>query len=253
MVWNSLRTDEKAGMTAETIEIKGYNGDSINAYYAKPMGNGPFPGVVLVHHMPGWDELYREFARRFAEHGYATICPNLFQRFGHGSPDDMAAKARSEGGVPDASVVGDLKGAADYLRSQGSRKVGLMGTCSGGRHGHLAFGQTDAFDAFVNCWSGRVVQKPEDLNERQPVNPLDVTKDIKGPYLGIFGNDDQNPNPEMVNQLEEELKKQGKDYEFHRYDGAGHAFIYHDRPAYRQQQAMDAWGKIFEFFEKNLK
>ena len=55
-----------------------------------------------------------------------------------------------------------------------------------------------------------------------------------------------------VNALEEELKKQGKQYEFHRYDGAGHAFWYYDRPAYRQEQAMDSWNKVFEFFAKNL-
>ena len=70
--------------------------------------------------------------------------------------------------------------------------------------------------------------------------------------LGLFGNDDQNPNPESVNRLEEELKKQNKNYEFHRYDGAGHGFFYYDRPAYRQEQAMDGWAHVFTFFNKHL-
>ena len=52
---------------------------------------------------------------------------------------------------------------------------------------------------------------------------------------------------------EAELKKHAKNYEFHRYDGAGHGFFYYDRPAYRQQQAMDGWAKVFAFFDKNLK
>ena len=56
-------------MIAETIKIKGHNGDPIKAYAARPMGAGPFSGVVLIHHFPGWDDTYREFTRRFAHHG----------------------------------------------------------------------------------------------------------------------------------------------------------------------------------------
>jgi carboxymethylenebutenolidase len=44
------------------------------------LGAGPFPGVVLIHHAPGWDEWYRETTREFAHHGYATISHNLFHR-----------------------------------------------------------------------------------------------------------------------------------------------------------------------------
>ena len=46
-----------------------------------------------------------------------------------------------------------------------------------------------------------------------------------------------------MNQHEEELKKHGKNYEFHRYDGAGHGFFYWHRPLYRPEQAMDALGQ----------
>ena len=51
-------TDVYQGMLAETISLTGANGDWINAYFARPLGPGPFPGVVLVHHMPGWDDWY---------------------------------------------------------------------------------------------------------------------------------------------------------------------------------------------------
>ena len=68
----------------------------------------------------------------------------------------------------------------------------------------------------------------------------------------LFGNDDQAPTPEQVNLHEEELKKHNKTSEFHRYDGAGHGFFYYDRGAYRQEQAVDGWNKIFDFLGKNL-
>jgi dienelactone hydrolase len=87
-------TDQYEGMIAETITHPGANGDVINAYFARPLGPGPFPGMVIVHHMPGWDEWYRECARRFAHHGYLTISPNLYFRAGHGTPEDVAAKGR---------------------------------------------------------------------------------------------------------------------------------------------------------------
>ena len=93
----------------------------------------------------------------------------------------------------------------------------------------------------------------EELTPQTPVAPIDYTMHLNIPILGLFGNDDQNPSPDKVNQLENELKKQGKNYEFYRYDGAGHSFWSYDRPAYRQQQAMDAWKKTFNFFAKHLK
>ena len=67
--------------------------------------------------MPGWDEFYRETARRFADHGYLAISPNLYSRFGDGDPPDVAAKVRSEGGVPDDCVMADLEAAMQYLKA----------------------------------------------------------------------------------------------------------------------------------------
>ncbi|MCB0159404.1 MAG: dienelactone hydrolase family protein [Caldilineaceae bacterium] len=112
------QTDQYEGMIAETVTITGANGDEIYAYLARPLGPGPFPGMVLAHHMPGWDEWYREATRKFAHHGYATISPDLYHRVGHGTPEDVAAKARSLGGVPDDQAVGDLAGAMHFLRGQ---------------------------------------------------------------------------------------------------------------------------------------
>ncbi len=92
-----------------------------------------------------------------------------------------------------------------------------------------------------------------DLTANRPVAPLDYTADLPCPILGIFGNDDHSPTPAQVDVQEEALKQHGKDYEFYRYPGAGHGFFYYDRPAYRQEQAVDAWGKIWAFLERELK
>jgi carboxymethylenebutenolidase len=249
-----VRTDMYEGLLAETVTMTGANGDLINAYFARPLGPGPFPAMVLAHHMPGWDEWYREATRKFAHHGYVTITPNLYFRAGHGTAEDVAAKVRGEGGLPDEQAVGDLAGAMKYVRSlpYSNGKVGIFGTCSGGRHAYLTACRAPGLDAIVDCWGGGVVMAAENLSEKSPVAPIDFTKDLPCPILGLFGNEDSHPSPEQVNQHEAELKKYGKNYEFHRYDGAGHGFFYYHRPSYRQAQAVDGWEKIFAFLEKYL-
>jgi carboxymethylenebutenolidase len=247
-------TNMYEGMIAETVTMSGAKGEMINAYYARPLGPGPFPGMVLIHHMPGWDEWYREATRKFAHHGYAALSPDLYHRAGHGTPEDVAAKVRSQGGVADEQVVGDLVGASHFLRAQANNngKVGVFGTCSGGRQAFLVACRSDGFDAAVECWGGRVVMAESDLNDKYPVAPIDYTKDLSCALLGIFGEEDRNPTPEQVALHEAELKKYGKAYEFHMYPGAGHGFFYYHSPAYRQQQAVDGWQKIFAFLQMHL-
>ena len=248
------QTDMYEGLMAETVIMTSANGDWINAFFARPLGAGPFPAVVLAHHMPGWDEWYREATLKFALHGYITITPNLYFRAGHGTPEDVAAKVRGEGGISDDQAVDDLAGGMQYVRMlpYSNGRVGVFGTCSGGRHAYLAACRVPGFDAIVDCWGGRVVMSPDQLTEKSPVSPLEYTNTLNCPILGIFGNEDRNPTPEQVDQHEAELKKHGKNYEFHRYDGAGHGFFYYHVPAYRQAQAVDGWQKVFAFLEKHL-
>ena len=242
------------GMLAETVRIKGHNGDEIDAYLARPLGAGPFPGVVLIHHMPGWDEATKEMVRKLAYHGYVCISPNLHFRVGPGEIDDVVAAVRAEGGTPDAQFLGDFEAAMSHLRAlpYHNGKIGCIGFCSGGRQSYIAACKASNLDAAVDCWGGRVMMKAEDLSERQPVAPFDMTPDMGAPLLGIFGNDDQAPSPEEVNQTEEEIKKHNKTYEFHRYDGAGHGFFAVDRPSYRVEQAVDAWKLVFAWYDKYL-
>lgn len=242
------------GLMAETVTHTGANGDLISAYFARPLGAGPYPNVIVVHHMPGWDDATKEITRRFAYYGYNAVCPNLHHREGPGEPDDVAAVTRAAGGVPDDRFVGDAAGAMEFLRAlpYSNGKIGIIGFCSGGRQSYLAAGRIPELDAAVDCWGGRVIATPDQLTARQPVAPIDYTSDINCPLLGIFGNDDQSPTPEDVNRTEEELKRHGKDYEFHRYDGAGHGFFAVDRPGYRPVQATEAWGEVRKFFGKHL-
>jgi carboxymethylenebutenolidase len=253
-MWNSFSTDADLSITASITTYPAGGGDQLHAYVVRPQSDGLLPGVVLVHHLPGWDEFYQEFAERLGRHGYNVICPDLYCRFGHGTPDDVAAKVRAQGGVHDDSVVADGEAALSWLKAQpnANGRVGIVGSCSGGRHAVLVASRVRGFAAVVDLWGGGVVMSGDQLTPARPVAPIEYTKDLDAPLLGLFGNDDQAPSPEQVDIHEAELKKYGKAYEFHRYDGAGHGFFYYHYPMYRPEQAMDGWNKIFAFFGKHL-
>jgi carboxymethylenebutenolidase len=241
-------------LLAETIMITGNNGDEVEAYSARALDEAPRGGVVVIHHMPGYDAQTKEIARNFAAHGYNAVVPNLYWREAPGaSPDDAAATARANGGVPDERLVGDVAGAMAYLKGLGNSngKVAAIGYCSGGRQSFLAAVSLD-LDAAVDCYGAFVVGEiPEGMPLK--VTPIvDKTPSLSCPLLGLFGEEDSYPSPAQVAELEEALKVNGKTYEFHSYPNAGHAFFSVNRPAYRVEAANDGWEKIFAFYGKYL-
>ena len=186
-----------SAMCAEIVKMRGHEGDTIDAYLARPTGPGPHPGVVVIHHMPGWDEATKEITRKLAYHGYAAISPNLHFREGKGTPEANSTSVREAGGMPDDRTMGDVEGAIRYLRALPylNGKVGIIGYCSGGRQVYLAACTLKGIDATVDCYGGGVGAGKEGLTPRQPVDPIDYTKDLSCPLLGLFGREDKRPSP----------------------------------------------------------
>ena len=85
---------------AETVSISGHAGDQIEAYLAQPLDQGSYGGVVVIHHMPGFDEWIKEVTRKFAAHGYLAICPNLYSRGARGQPGRRRGRGQGEGWGP---------------------------------------------------------------------------------------------------------------------------------------------------------
>jgi carboxymethylenebutenolidase len=242
-------------LTAKTITIAGYGGDEIEAYLAVPDdGSSARGSVVVIHHMPGYDSSTKEITRKFAAYGYAALMPNLYYRDAPGaSPDDAAATARAKGGVPDDRLVGDVSGAADYLRSLpgANGKVGVIGYCSGGRQSFLAACSLQ-LDAAVDCYGACIVNAPPEGMPLKVTPIVGLSKDLSCPLLGLFGADDQYPTPAETAELSRVLDEVGKPHEFHTYEGAGHAFFAVNRPAYRPEAANDGWQRIWDFYGQYL-
>jgi len=239
---------------AESTSITGYRDHVVEAYLSRPMRPGPIGSVVVIHHMPGYDRSTKEITRRFAEGGFAAICPNLYHREAPGADsDDAAAAARAAGGVPDERLIGDMFGAVRYLRglTSSNGRVGIIGYCSGGRQALLAACHLD-LQAAVDCYGAFVARAPSpEMSSR--VRPIvEHLPQLSCPLLGLFGAEDIYPTPEEVVDLEQALAKAGKDFDFHTYEGAGHAFFDVDRPGYRPSAATDGWGRILKFFGLHL-
>ncbi|HVD04182.1 MAG TPA: dienelactone hydrolase family protein [Candidatus Dormibacteraeota bacterium] len=244
----------KGDLRAETIWLDGHGGDRIEAYLAEPLDQRPTGAMVVIHHMPGYDEGTKEITRKFAAEGYLALCPNLYTREAPGaSADDAAATARAQGGVPDERLVGDVGGCVKFLRDlpHSNGKVGVIGYCSGGRQSFLAACKL-SLQAAIDCYGAFVVgQPPEGFPLK--VRPLsDLADQLACPLLGLFGAEDQHPSSAEVQELDDLLSGHGKSHEFRSYQGAGHAFFAVDRPSYRPEAAKDGWSRIWQFLAVNL-
>jgi carboxymethylenebutenolidase len=210
--------------------------------------------VVVIHHFPGYDEETKEITRKFADHGYLALCPNLYSRQAPGATPEKAAEVvRALGGIPDEQLVGDVDGAARHLKAMASSnaKVGTIGYCSGGRHSFLAACSL-ALDAAVDCYGAFVVTAPPEGSPLKAGPVAHLVEHLSCPLLGLFGAEDQHPSPQETDELEAILSAHHKAFEFHTFEGAGHAFFATNRPNYRPDVAGLGWTKVWDFFGRYL-
>ena len=129
-------------------------------------------------------------------------------------------------------------------------RVGILGHCWGGRVAWVAACHNAKLKGCAIFYGGRI-KLP--FSDGSPA-PIALADQITCPVLGIFGNEDQNPSPEDVDDYESILNSAEIPNTFHRYDGAGHEFLDHtNRDRYREAQSEDAWTKSITFFNTQLK
>jgi len=230
------------------------DGDEMEAYVAVPTGDGPHPAVIVSQEIWGVNAYIQSMVNRLAANGYVGIAPALFHREGPGTVglfEETELAFERLGRYRDAQILADLGATMGYLQGRGdvaSERVGIVGFCVGGRVAYMAAGAVEGIACAVDFYGGRCFVAFGD-----GPSPFDRTADIAAPLLGLFGEDDQNPTPEDVAKLASALDQHGKTYEFHVYPGAGHGFNCEERPAYRREASLHAWGKALEWFERYLK
>lgn len=237
-----------------TIETVTVDDSPMEIFLFLPEGSGPFPGIVLAQHIPVGhtgienDEFTLATAQRFADHGYAVAVPFIFHWWPKSdSMEVKKAESRDDWTLDDISMAFNVLAGQDGVDAE---QIGIVGHCWGGRVALLASCHIRQFRALGMFYGGNI---RKGLGEGS-IAPIDLVANIPCPVLGVFGNDDTNPSPEDVADLDAALSAAGIAHEFHQYDGAGHAFQNFPNPErYREAASEDAWSKVLDFLARHLK
>ncbi|MFL5883988.1 MAG: dienelactone hydrolase family protein [Thermoleophilaceae bacterium] len=249
------QVDDLSTLDTAEVAFTGAGGQTIDGYLAAPTDGAGNPGLIVIHEAMGLNEHIRDVARRFAALGYTALAPDLYTREG-APPEDFPKVMAAIQAVPDERAVGDLEGAAEFVRAWpgASGKVGCIGFCSGGRHALLFACSGDSLDAAVDCWGGNVLRasKDADTTPERPVPVIDMIDRLSCPLYVVVGAEDQNPSRADAERLRERLSAAGKVFHIDVYDGAGHAFFADYRPTYREKPAQRMWDEVTAFFAERL-
>ncbi|SUZ48615.1 uncharacterized protein METZ01_LOCUS1469 [marine metagenome] len=225
-------------------------GSEMDMYAALPDSSGPHPAVVIAFHVGGLDDFDRKMADQLAEAGFVAVVPDLFHRFSKEVMD--GPRLDRLGHLKDADIIADMNAAVDFLTANSAingDRIGVTGFCMGGRIAWLMAASNQIFKCTVPFYGGNIMGNwgPGDT-------PFSMSNNINCPMLFHFGAEDGNPSVADRDTFDAELKRLGKDFEFHTYDGAGHAFMDHTNPdRYHEASAAAAWPRTIDFFNNHLK
>lgn len=224
------------------------------AYRAAPLGKPNAPVVLVISEIFGVHEYIADVARRLARQGYFAVAPELFVRQGDAAAYGEIAKLISEviSKVPDAQVMGDLDATVAWAKTQGADtgKLAITGFCWGGRVTWMYSAHNPAVKAGV-AWYGRLVGQASALT---PSSPLDITGQLHGPVLGLYGAKDGGIPLDTVEKMKTALAQgsaAAKRSEFKVYPEAGHAFHADYRPSFRADDAQDGWTRCLAWLKAN--
>lgn len=242
-------TTPSDGLVAGEVTVPTADGQ-IPAYRAMPEGAGPFPTMVVIEEIFGIHEYIKDVCRRYAKLGYFAIAPELFARQG----DPLHADVKTiitdiVPKVPDAQAMADLDATVAYAKSTGHADTaarGATGFCWGGRMIWLYAHHDPALKAAV-AFYGILGGKASPTSPIKPQNPLDFGHDVAVPVLGLYGGHDDNIPPDLIAEMQGELK--GTKSEIVVYPDAPHGFFADYRPSYRPEAAKDAWIKAQAWFK----
>lgn len=211
--------------------------EGAKGYFARPQGDGNYPGVLMIHENRGLRPEIKETAENLAKEGYLVLAVDLLG--GVAEDQDGARLLTAE--FNQATGTLNMQAGLAYLKSQGAAKVASLGWCFGGRQSVELSISGETLDATVVYYGGGMATTTEKLAP------------ISWPVLGVFGDQDRVIPVEMVKSFETSLNELGIENEIHMYEGVGHAFANPSGENYAPEETMDAWQKTLTFLNRNLK
>jgi len=225
-------------MNSEMIQFS--DGETTYEGYLAKSATGSGPGIIVLQEWWGLVPHIKDVADRFANAGYTALAPDLYGGQTANDPDEAATLMQAlHIGETEKLLAHAISALLANSATQGE-KVGVVGFCMGG--------QLSLFAACCNP----IIRACVDFYGIHP-NVQPALRDLNGPVLGIFAEDDAYAGPKQVAALTEELTLLGKQHEFITYPGTKHAFFNDVRPAYNKEAAEDAWNRVLAFFAENLR
>jgi carboxymethylenebutenolidase len=223
---------------ASSVTFRGTGGD-VFGYLARPAaGNGPFPGVVIIHENRGLLPHFEDLSRRYAKAGFVALAVDLASRAG-----GTATGAATLGQANPTELVQDLQSGLDYLKSQpyiNDNALGVTGFCFGGGYAFDLTAASDDIKAAVPYYGTANRALENGLTESGAA------------IFVVYGGNDTRITSERE-RVEAALQSTGRPYQIRVYDGAGHAFFNDTGGSYNEQAANEAWQATIAWFREHLR
>lgn len=226
----------------------------IDAYLAEPIGEGPFPGIIVIQEIFGVNAHIRSVAERIAKEGYVAVAPAIYQRnapgfeVGYTQEDTVLGRQYKDMTKAD-ELLSDMQATIAHLRSLPNVKgdaIGTIGFCFGGHVVYLAATLPD-IRATASFYGAGIAT----LTPGGGAPTITCTSEIKGTLYAFFGTQDPLIPPEQIDQIEAELQTHSIPHRVFRYP-TGHGFFCDQRADYRPDAAADAWNHVKQLFHDTL-
>ena len=241
----------KSGWITRTIKVPAASAEiKVRLYFSRPEiptnAKPNLPALIVIQEWWGLNDDIQQRTREFAQHGFYALAVDLYD----GQATDDPAKAKElHDKITDDGCLLRLKTGVDLLEEEVTngvvdpKRIASIGWCMGGQQSLLLSLADQRIRATVIFYGGLVTDSEK-------------LKNLQGPVLGVFGNNDKGPSPASVNAFEDGLKKAGvKDVTIYRYDGVGHAFASKAATKlglYNEEKAKDAWAKTYAWLTEKL-
>ena len=233
-----MSTSSESHISAQSIAFP-FGAQSRDAYLARPEGDRPFPGIIIIHEINGLTDHIRDVAARFARQGYVALAVDLLA-----GRNRTVCMARFIGQLvsrsPNNSSVSELKAALTHLAAQpgvDAARLGAVGFCMGGSFAVLWACTDDRLKAIAPFYA----QNPRPLEAVRRMCP------VVGSYPGA------DFTARSGRRLDASLTRYDIPHDIKIYPGAKHSFFNDQGKSYDAAASADAWTRITAFFAERLK
>ena len=247
---HAARALKESPRHGEWADIKMADGVVLKSWVVYPERAQKAGVVLVIHDIRGMSDMARALGDQLAQDGFIAIVPDFLSGKGPngGGTDSLGADVgKTIQGLTPADVVGRLNAAMEYGKKlpASNGKTGVVGFCWGGARSFGYAAAQPALNAAV-VYYGDAPGSADSSQETALAN-------VKAPVLGLYAGNDARINT-TVPPTEAAMKKLGKSYEVHTYEGAGHGFMFGQGGAggANLKAAQESWPVALQFFRKNL-